>query len=56
MLLAKWGEMPALAPVTVLPAGSEEVRVCMVASGICPTDFNAIRDARPCPALEQSGP
>ncbi len=51
IILAALGQMPTLEDVAVEPPGPGEVRVRSVASGICQTDLNAIRDARACPVL-----
>jgi S-(hydroxymethyl)glutathione dehydrogenase / alcohol dehydrogenase len=51
VVLAELGALPTLEMVTVDDPGPDEVRVRMVASGICHTDLAARRDARSCPVL-----
>jgi S-(hydroxymethyl)glutathione dehydrogenase / alcohol dehydrogenase len=51
IVLAQLGRLPTLEEVTVESPGANEVLVRMVASGICHTDLNAVRDARACPVV-----
>ncbi len=51
IVLTERGLPPTLETVTVDDPGPDEVRVRMVASGICHTDLAAVRDARTYPIL-----
>jgi S-(hydroxymethyl)glutathione dehydrogenase / alcohol dehydrogenase len=51
IVLAALGHNPTLEDVVVELPGPGEVRVRIVASGICHTDLDATRDARVCPVL-----
>lgn len=51
VVLAGLGRPPTLEKVAVHSPGFGEVRVRMLASGICHTDLNAVRNAGVCPML-----
>jgi len=51
LVLDALGEKPRLATLTVLPPGPGEVRVRMLAAGLCHTDVTQVRDARFTPIL-----
>ena len=51
VVLAERGRAPTLETVVVGAPGPGEVRVRMVASGVCHTDLAAVRDARAVPVL-----
>ncbi|HLY62665.1 MAG TPA: zinc-binding dehydrogenase [Terriglobia bacterium] len=51
IVLAALGHNPTLEDIVVELPGPGEVRVRIVASGICHTDLDATRDARACPVL-----
>jgi len=51
IVLAERGRSPQLESVTIDPPGPGEVRVRMVASGVCHTDIAAVLDARAVPLL-----
>jgi S-(hydroxymethyl)glutathione dehydrogenase/alcohol dehydrogenase len=51
LVLDRLGEPPRLARLTVAPPGPGEVRVRMLAAGLCHTDVTQVRDARFTPIL-----
>jgi S-(hydroxymethyl)glutathione dehydrogenase / alcohol dehydrogenase len=51
IVLAELGRLPILETVTLHDPGPEEVRVRMVASGICHTDLGYVQYARACPVI-----
>jgi Zn-dependent alcohol dehydrogenase len=51
LVLDRLGERPRLARLAVAPPGPEEVRVRMLAAGLCHTDVTQVRDARFTPIL-----
>ncbi len=51
IVLAERGQSPRLESVQIDSPGPGEVRVRMVASGVCHTDVAAVRDARAAPVL-----
>lgn len=51
LVLDALGERPRLQELTVLPPGPGEVRVRMLAAGLCHTDVTQVRDARFTPIL-----
>ena len=51
LVLDRLGERPRLARLTVAPPGPGEVRVRMLAAGLCHTDVTQLRDARFTPIL-----
>jgi len=51
LVLDRLGERPRLARLTVSPPGPQEVRVRMLAAGLCHTDVTQVRDARFTPIL-----
>ena len=51
IVLAGLGQLPVLTEVEVYPPGPNEVMIRMVASGICHTDIDYMRDARACPVI-----
>lgn len=51
LVLDRLNTIPRLETVRVDPPGADEVRVRLVASGICHTDLTAVRDARSTPLV-----
>jgi len=51
LVLGRLGERPRLERLTVAPPGAGEVRVRMLAAGLCHTDVTQVRDARFTPIL-----
>ncbi len=51
LVLDALGERPRLQQLTVAPPGAGEVRVRMLAAGLCHTDVSQVRDARFTPIL-----
>jgi S-(hydroxymethyl)glutathione dehydrogenase / alcohol dehydrogenase len=51
LVLDRLGERPRLVRLTVAPPGPREVRVRMLAAGLCHTDVTQVRDARFTPIL-----
>lgn len=51
VVLERPGTLPVIKNVTVDDPGPGEVRVRLVASGVCHTDIAAVRDARYCPVV-----
>lgn len=51
LVLAGLGQLPTLETVSLQPPGPDEVRVRIVASGICHTDLGYMQYARACPVI-----
>jgi S-(hydroxymethyl)glutathione dehydrogenase / alcohol dehydrogenase len=51
VVLRRHGKLPTIETVEVRAPGAEEVRIKMLAAGVCHTDIAAIRDARSVPLV-----